>query len=50
MKFIYEDCRFCKGRGIVCGMDCKVCRGKGMQTIAIPEEDKLEDKKEDERT
>ena len=48
MRFIYEDCRFCKGRGVVCGMDCKVCRGKGMQAIAIPDEEEKDKEKESE--
>lgn len=47
MRFIYEDCWFCKGRGVVCGMECKVCRGKGMQAIAIPDEEEKDKESED---
>ena len=35
MKITYEDCRFCKGYGVMGMLMCKPCRGKGQIAVAI---------------
>lgn len=45
MRIRYEDCRYCKGRGEVCGMECRVCRGMKMIAIAVQNEEELEKEK-----